>query len=151
MGNVTAGAQIPCRVRRTLDVGDFSLLHPLTGFNMAIHSDSEYAKGTWFEERSLAGPVILAVADGLVHPADTVAELLAQDGYEIYAYVGVDALKITAPVLFRDPLGAEAEAIALRPTHNPGRFLFAYQNKTYNQRDRPVIEDRTTLMVAKKG
>ena len=76
MGNVTAGTKIPCRVRRTLDVGDFSLLHQLTGFNMAIHSDAEYAKGTWFRERALAGPVIFAVADGLVYPADTVAELL---------------------------------------------------------------------------
>lgn len=111
MGNVTAGTKIPCRVRRTLDVGDFSLLHQLTWFNMAIHSDAEYAKGTWFQERSLAGPVIFAVADGLVHHADTVAEFLARDGYEIHAYIGVDALKITAPVLFGDTLRAEAEAV----------------------------------------
>jgi hypothetical protein len=97
MGKVTAGAKIPGRVCRTLDVGDFSLLHQLTWFNMAIHSNAEYAKGTWFKERSLAGPVIFAVADGLVHHADTIAELLAQDGYEIYAYIGVDRMKITAP------------------------------------------------------
>jgi len=151
MGKITAGTKIPCRVRRTLDVGDFSLLHQLTWFNMAIHSDAEYAKGTWFEERSLAGPLIFAVADGLVHHADTVAELLAQDGYEIYAYVGVDGVKITAPVLFGDTLRAEAEVVELRPTKNPERFLFAYRNKTYNQRDRQVIEYRTTLMVAKTG
>ncbi len=151
MGNVTAGTKIPCRVRRTLDVGDFSLLHQLTWFNMAIHSDAEYAKGTWFQERSLAGPVIFAVADGLVHHADTVAEFLARDGYEIHAYIGVDALKITAPVLFGDTLRAEAEAVELRPTKNPERFLFVYQNKAYNQRDRQVIEYRTTLMVARKA
>ena len=100
MGKIVAGAKIPGRVCRTLDVGDFSLLHQLTWFNMAVHSNAEYAKGTWFKERSLAGPVIFAVADGLVHHADTIAELLAQDGYEIYAYIGVDRMKITAPVLF---------------------------------------------------
>jgi acyl dehydratase len=151
MGNITAGTPIPCRVRRTLDVGDFSLPHQLTRFNMAIHSDAEHAKGTWFQERSLAGPVLVAVADGLVHHADTVAEFLARDGYEIYAYVGVDALKITAPVLFGDTLRAEAEAVELRPTKTPERFLFVYQNKAYNQRDRQVIEYRTTLMVARKA
>ena len=149
MGNITAGTKIPCRVRRTLDVGDFSLLHQLTWFNMAIHSDAEYAKGTWFQERSLAGPIIFAVADGLVHHADTVAEFLARDGYEIYAYIGVDALKLTAPVRFGDTLRAEAEAVELRPTQHPERFLFVYQNKAHNQRDQQVIEYRTTLMVAR--
>jgi hypothetical protein len=29
MGNVTGGTKIPCRVRRTLNVGDFSILHQL--------------------------------------------------------------------------------------------------------------------------
>ena len=29
MSNVVAGTKIPCRVCRTLDVGDFSMLHQL--------------------------------------------------------------------------------------------------------------------------
>ena len=151
MGKVTAGTKIPCRVCRTLDVGDFSILHQLTWFNMAIHSNAEYAKGTWFKERSLAGPIIFAVADGLVHHADTVAELLAQDGYEIHAYVGVNDVKITAPVLFGDTLQADAEVVDLRATKNPERFLFVYGNKTYNQRDQQVIEYQTTLLIAQKA
>ena len=151
MGKVTAGTKIPCRVCRTLDVGDFSILHQLTWFNMAIHSNAEYAKGTWFKERSLAGPIIFAVADGLVHHADTVAELLAQDGYEIHAYVGVNDVKITAPVLFGDTLRADAEVVDLRATKNPERFLFVYGNKTYNQRDQQVIEYQTTLLIVQKA
>ncbi|MBK8897174.1 MAG: hypothetical protein IPP10_14365 [Candidatus Competibacteraceae bacterium] len=150
MNKVVAGAKIPCRVCRTLDVGDFSILHQLTWFNMAIHSNSEYAKGTWFKERSLAGPLIFTVADGLVHHADTIAELLAQDGYEIHAYLGVDHMKITSPVLFGDTLRADAEVVDLRATKNPQRFLFIYQNKAYNQRDQQVIEYQTTMMVVKK-
>lgn len=150
MATITAGTKIPCRVSRTLDVGDFSLLHQLTWFNMAIHSNSEYAKGTWFKERSLAGPVIFSVADGLVHQADNVAELLAQDGYQIYAYLGVEKLKLTAPVLFGDTLRADAEVVALRATKHPERFLLIYQNKTYNQRNQQVIEYQTTMMVTKK-
>ena len=148
---VIAGARIPCRVCRTLDVGDFSILHQLTWFNMAVHSNAEYAKGTWFKERSLAGPVIFAVADGLVHHADNIAELLAQDGYEIHAYLGVDQMKITSPVLFGDTLRAEAEVVDLRPTKQPGRFLFIYKNKTCNQRDQLVIEYQTTMMVTARA
>ena len=151
MATITAGTKIPCRVSRTLDVGDFSLLHQLTWFNMAIHSNSEYAKGTWFKERSLAGPVIFSVADGLVHQADNVAELLAQDGYQIYAYLGVEKLKLTAPVLFGDTLRADAEVVALRATKHSERFLLIYQNKTYNQRNQQVIEYQTTMMVTKKS
>ncbi|MER2528257.1 MAG: hypothetical protein ABTR07_10060 [Candidatus Competibacter denitrificans] len=151
MTTIIAGTKIPCRVCRTLDVGDFSLLHQLTWFNMAIHSNSEYAKGTWFKERSLAGPVIFTVADGLVHQADNVAELLAQDGYEIYAYLGVDNLKLTAPVLFGDTLRADAEVVDLRATKHPQRFLFIYKNQTYNQRNQQVIEYQTTMMVVKKA
>ena len=148
---VIAGTKIPCRVCRTLDVGDFSLLHQLTWFNMAVHSNAEYAKDTWFKERSLAGPVIFAVADGLAHHADNIAELLAQDGYEIYAYLGVDQMKITSPVLFGDTLRAEAEVVDLRPTKQSKKFLFVYKNRIYNQRDQLVIGYQTTMMVTKKN
>jgi len=150
MGNVAAGTKIPCRVCRTLDVGDFSILHQLTWFNMAVHSNSEYAKGTWFKERSLAGPIIFTVADGLVHHADNIAELLEKDGYEIYAYIGVDNVKITKPVLFGDTLRADAEVVDFRPTKNPHMNLFIYKNKTYNQRNEQVIEYQTTMMAKKK-
>lgn len=148
--SIGAGDKIRTRVRRTLDVGDFSILHQLTWFNMAVHSDSEYAKGTWFKERSLAGPIIFVVADGLVHNADTIAEFLEKDGYEIYAYIGVDDMKITKPVLFGDTLRAEAEVVDLRPTKNPQKSLFMYRNRTYNQHDEQVIEYVTTMMVQKK-
>jgi len=150
MATIVAGAKIPCRVSRTLDVGDFSILHQLTWFNMAVHSNSEYAKTTWFKERSLAGPLIFTVVDGLIHNADNIAHLLAEDGYEIFAYIGVDTMKITSPVLFGDTLRAEAEVIDLRPTKKPDTFLFIYQNKGFNQRDQQVIEYQTTMMVTRK-
>ena len=149
MDKIQTGTKIPCRVRRTLDKGDFSILHQLTWFNMAVHSDGEYAKNTWFKERSLAGPLIFTVADGLIHHADNIAELLGRDGYEIYAYIGVDKMKITSPVLFGDTLRAEAEVVDLTPTKNPDRFLFIYRNQAYNQRDQQVIEYQTTMLVTK--
>ncbi len=149
MAHITPGTKIPCRVRRTLDKADFSMLHQLNWFNMAVHSDAEYAKTTWFKERSLAGPIIFTVADGLVHHADNIAELLAKDGYEIYAYIGVDNMKLTSPVLFGDTLRSDAQVVDLKPTKNPDRFLFSYKNQAYNQRDQQVIEYQTTMLVVK--
>lgn len=148
--SIVAGTKIPCRVNRTLDVGDFSILHQLTWFNMAVHSNSEYAKGTWFKERSLAAPIIFVVADGLVHNADTIAELLENGGYSIYAYVGIDDVKITTPVLFGDTLRADAEVVEFRPTKNPKMNLLRYKNKTYNQRDEMVIEYTSSMLCLKK-
>ncbi len=150
MGSIEPGSKITGRVRRTLDVGDFSMLHMLGWYNMAIHSDSEYGKGTWFKERSLAGPIIFMVSDGLIHNADTIAEFLGNAGYEIYAYVGVDSMKMTKPVLFGDTLRVEAEVVDFRATKNPQLFLFLYKNRSYNQRDELVIEYVTTMMVQKK-
>lgn len=149
-GNIAPGTKIPCRVNRTLDVGDFSILHQLTWFNMAVHSNSEYAKGTWFKERSLAAPIIFVVADGLVHNADTVAELLENNGYSIYAYVGVENVSITKPVLFGDTLRADAEVVDFRPTKNPKMNILKYKNQTYNQRDEMVIEYTSSMLCLKK-
>ena len=126
-------------------------MHQLTWFNMAVHSNSEYAKNTWFKERSLAAPVIFVVADGLIHHADTIAYLLEGDGYEIYAYVGVDNVKITSPVLFGDTLTAEAEVVDFRPTKNPEMNLFVYKNKCFNQRGQQVIEYQSSMLAKKKA
>ena len=46
MGTVATGTKIPCRVGRTLDKGDFSILHQLTWFNMAVHSNAGIAAVT---------------------------------------------------------------------------------------------------------
>lgn len=148
--SIEKGQKIKTRVRRTLDVGDFSMLHQLTWFNMAIHSDSEYGKTTWFKERSLAGPIIFVVADGLVHNADTIAEFVGNAGYEIYAYLGVDNLKFTKPVMFGDTLSSDPEVADFIPTKNPKMSLFKYQNRCYNQRGEQVCEYITTMMVQKK-
>jgi acyl dehydratase len=148
--SITAGTKISGRVKRTLDVGDFSMLHQLLWFNMAIHSDSEYGKTTWFKERSLAAPIIFAVVDGLIQHADTISELLENNGYFIYAYVGVDNVKFTKPVLFGDTLRAEAIVVDFKPTKNPKMNLLIYNNKGYNQRDEVVVEYITTMMCQKK-
>lgn len=150
MGSLAIGTKIPGKVSRTLDIVDFSMLHQLHWFNMAIHSNSEYGKTTWFKERSLAGPLIYTITDGLLHNADNIAYMLADVGYEIFAYVGVNNMKITTPVLFGDTMSAEGEVIDWRPTKNPKMNVFTYRAKSFNQRGQQLIEYETTMMIQQK-
>lgn len=149
--NIAIGTKIPCRVNRTLDSGDFSLLHQLTWFNTSIHSNAEYAKETLFKERPLAAPVTFAVADGLIHHANSFAELLGEYGYGVYAYAGVDSIKNTKPVLFGDTLRADAEIIDFSPAQKPNLFKLKYRNRVFNQRNEQVVEYTSTLLVIKRA
>ena len=146
---LVAGTKIPCRVNRTLDKGDFSFLHSFTWFTLPVHCDAEYGKRSWFGERSLAAPIIFVVSDGLVHCGDGLSAFLEQYGFFIYAYVGVENIKLTKPVLFGDTLRAEAEVADFRTTKNPERCVFSYTNKTYNQRNELVIEYTSSIIIAK--
>lgn len=148
---IAAGTKIRIRTSRTLDKGDFSFLHSFCWFTLPVHCDAEYAKGTWFGERSLAAPIIFVIADGLVHCGDQVNNFLEKYGFAIAAYVGVDNLKITKPVLFGDTLRAEAEVAEFRPTKNPKRSLLSYTNKTYNQRNELVVEYTSNILVEKQS
>ena len=91
-GTLAPGTKIPCRVSRTLD-GAFYFTN--CGSNKRY--SNSVSKNTHLGTL-LAGPIIFTVADGLVHHADTIAYLL-EVGYEIYAYVGIDNVKITTVLL----------------------------------------------------
>jgi acyl dehydratase len=147
---IAAGTKIRSRVNRTIDKGDFSLLHSFCWFILPVHCDAEYAKQTWFGERSLAAPIIFVIADGLVHCGDGLTVLLEEYGFSIAAYVGIENVKFTKPVLFGDTLRAEAEVTAFRPTKNPLRSLLSYTNKTYNQRNELVVEYTSNMLVQKQ-
>lgn len=148
---IPIGTKIRTRVNRTIDKGDFSLLHSLCWFTLPVHCDAEYAKGTWFGERSLAGPIIFVIADGLVHCGDGLTLLLEQYGFAIAAYIGVENIRLTRPVLFGDTLRAEAEVVSFRPTKKENRSLLSYSNKAYNQRNELVVEYTTNMLVDKVG
>jgi acyl dehydratase len=148
---IAPGTKIRIRTNRTLDKGDFAFLHSFCWFTLPVHCDAEYAKGTWFGERSLAAPIIFVIADGLVHCGDQINNFLEPYGYAIAAYVGVENLKITKPVLFGDTLRAEAEVAEFRQTKNPKRSVLSYTNKTYNQRNELVVEYTSSILVDKLG
>jgi len=148
---IAPGTKIRCRVNRTLDEGDFSLLHSFCWLNVPVHCDAEYAKKTLFGKRSLAAPAMLVIADGLVHRGDKLYELLENQGMQTVAYVGIDNVRISRAVLPGDTLRADVEVTEICPTKKPQRNILSYTNKTYNQRDELVIEYTSRILVEKKS
>lgn len=144
---IPIGTKIPCEINRTIDMGDLSLLHSYLWFIRPVHVDAEYARQAFSGERNLAAPIILAVADGLVHVSGGLNRLLEGHWKKIMAYVGIDDVRFTRPVLSGDTLRADAEIIEVRPTKNPVRSLLSYKNKTYNQRNELVVEYTSRLLV----
>ncbi|MEW6615716.1 MAG: MaoC/PaaZ C-terminal domain-containing protein [Thermodesulfobacteriota bacterium] len=144
---ILIGTKISCGVNRTVDIGDLSLLNSFLWLIQPIHVDAEYAKQSFSGERNLAAPAILAVADGLVHVRGGLNELLEKHGKEIIAYVGIDGVRFTLPVLSGDTLRADVEVIEVRPTKNPVRSVLSYKNKTYNQRNGLVVEYTSRILI----
>lgn len=152
MGNkdIAIGTKLPCRENRTIDAGDFSILHQLTGFNTSIHSDAEYAKQTLFKERPVAGPIIFVMADGLIHQSNSFAEFLSNHGYKVYAYAGVEDIKNTYPVFVGDTLRADAEIVEFNSTKKPGLCRLRYKNRVYNQFNEQVLEYTSIMLIIEK-
>lgn len=150
---IPTGTKITCEINRTIDMGDLSLLHSYLWLIQPVHVDAEYARQAFSGERNLAAPAILAVADGLVHVRGSLNTLLERHGKEIMAYVGIDDVRFTRPVLSGDTLRADAEVIEVRPTKNPARSVLSYKNKVYNQRNELVVEYTSRILVeeANKG
>jgi acyl dehydratase len=144
---IPIGTKIPCGINRTVDMGDLSLLHSYLWLIQPVHVDAEYARQAFSGERNLAAPVILALADGLVHVRGGLNALLEEHGKEIMAYVGIDDVRFTRPVLSGDTLRADPEVIEVRPTKKPVRSLLSYKNKVYNQRNELVVEYTSRILV----
>ena len=144
------GTKIPCRFNRTIDEGDFSLLHSTLWIIHPIHVDAEYAKNAFSGQRNLAAPIILAVADGLVQISGGLDEFLAKYGKKIAAYVGIDNVRFSRPVLAGDTLIADVEVTGIRPTKNPDRGILSYTNKAYNQRNELVVKYTSRILFEKK-
>ena len=144
------GTKLPCKFNRTIHEGDFSLLHSILWLIHPIHVDAEYAKESFSGQRNLAGPITLAIADGLVQISGGVNEFLENHGKGLVAYLGIDNVHFSGAVLGGDTLRADVEVTNVRSTKNPKRGILSYTNRTYNQRDELVVEYTSRILFEKK-
>ena len=98
-----------------------------------LHMNAEFAAQTPFGERIVHGPLTFALAVGM----------MAQNGEakdSVIAWLGVDAMRIPAPVKIGDTVKLRAEVTALRPTKKPEQGYCVMHYTVTNQRDEPVME-----------
>jgi acyl dehydratase len=97
-----------------------------------LHMNAVYAAKTVFGERLAHGPLIFALAVGLVYMAGFV-------GDSVVAWVGLDNLRMVKPVKIGDTITVVVEIIDKQKTSKPERGIQTWKYTVKNQRDETVL------------
>jgi acyl dehydratase len=97
-----------------------------------LHMDKEYAAKTEFGERLAHGPLIFGMAVGLVSMAGF-------GGDAAVAWLGVDNMKMTAPVKIGDTVRVIVEVTDKQETSKPDKGIQTWRYTVKNQRDETVM------------
>ncbi|NOZ50341.1 MAG: hypothetical protein GXP37_09895 [Chloroflexi bacterium] len=97
-----------------------------------LHMNEEYARHTPFGERIAHGPLTFALAVGMM--AMTGA---AKDS--VIAWLGVDNMRIPAPVKIGDTIKLHVEVTEMRPTRKPSQGLTTMRYTVSNQHQQMVM------------
>ena len=108
-----------------------------------IHMDEEHAKKTIFKGRIVPGPLIFAMATGLSY-------MTGFSGASVLAWLGVDNLKVPAPVRIGDTIRLHAKVKEKRETKDPSRGIVKFFWDIKNQRDETVMTLDYILMTHRK-
>ena len=116
----------------------------LTGDFYPLHMDRVYAEATQFGERLAHGPLIFALAVGLV----------AQSGIgddAVIALLGVDNMRMRAPVKIDDTITVTVEVTSQEVTSNPKKGVQTWRYGVQNQHDETVMTFDYTMMFHLRG
>jgi acyl dehydratase len=116
----------------------------LTGDFYPLHMDKVYAEKTQFGERLAHGPMIFALAVGLV-------ALAGFAGDSAIAWLGVDGMRMLAPVKIGDTVRVEVRVKERRATSNPRKGVQVWAYTVLNQRDEHVLVFDYQLMFHMRG
>ena len=97
-----------------------------------LHMDKEYAAKTPFGERLAHGPLIFGLAVGLVG-------LAGFGGDAPIAWLGVDNMKMLAPVKIGDTITVVVEVMEKHDTSKPERGVQVWKYTVKNQRGEAVM------------
>ncbi len=109
-----------------------------------LHMDKEYAAKTPFGERLVHGPLIFGLAVGLVGMAGFA-------GDSAIAWLGVDNLKMLAPVKFGDTITVIVEVMDKQETSKPEKGIQTWKYTVNNQRDEKVMVLDYKMMFHMRG
>ncbi len=109
-----------------------------------LHMDKEYAARTPFKERIVHGPLTFAMAVGM----------MGMTGYakdSVIAWLGVDGMRIPAPVKIGDTIRLHVEITELRETKNPDQGFTLMRYEVVNQHEEPVMTFDMKFLMHRRG
>jgi len=109
-----------------------------------LHMDAEYAAKTSFGERLAHGPMIFALAVGLVAQAGF-------GGDAPIAWLGVDQMKMLQPVRIGDTIKVKVEVKEKTTTSDPRRGVQVWRYSVYNQHTENVMVFDYKMMFHMRG
>ncbi len=108
-----------------------------------LHIDEEYAKKTIFKGRIAHGPLTFAMAIGLVF-------MTGIYGDSIIAWLGVENMKIPAPVKIGDTITVHVKVKEKLETKNRSRGIVKFYWEIKNQRNENVMMLDYIMMMHRK-
>ena len=116
---------------RTITEADIVNFAGLSGDYNPLHIDEEFCKTTQFGTRIAHGPLIYAIAAGLMFQLHLYDDTLI-------AFLGFDSLKFTKPVVAGDTIRVRIKVLEKRETSKSDRGVMKRQLQALNQRDEMV-------------
>lgn len=97
-----------------------------------LHMDQEYAAKSPFKQRIAHGPLTFAMAVGLMG-------MTGQAKDSVIAWLGVDNMRIPAPVFIGDTIKLKVEVVELAPSRKPSQGTCKMRYEVSNQADVVVM------------
>ena len=127
---------------RTVTETDIVMFAGLSGDYNSLHIDEEFCKKTQFGTRIAHGPLVYAIAAGLLFQLHLYDDTLI-------AFLGFDSLKFTKPVKAGDTIHARIKVLEKRETSNAERGVMKRQLQVLNQRGE-VVQDAIQAFLLKR-
>jgi acyl dehydratase len=127
---------------RTITEADHTLFCMLTMNHNPLHIDAEYAAGTQFGQRLVAGPLVFSIAVGMSVP-DVSGRAIANLAYESVEHI--------APTFHGDTIYAETTVLEMRASQSkPDRGVVKVETRACNQRGEEVLRFRRSVLVPRR-
>ena len=128
---------------RTVTETDIVTFAGLSGDYNSLHIDEEFCKKTQFGTRIAHGPLVYAIAAGLLFQLHLYDDTLI-------AFLGFDSLKFTNPVKAGDTIHARIKVLEKRETSKPDRGVMKRQLQVLNQRGDVVQEGIQAFLLKRR-
>jgi acyl dehydratase len=127
-------------VARTVSAGECGILTSLTWTRGSLHTDVTVAERSPFGALSLPGPVIVAIAAGLLSSSELMSVLTRAHGIRLTALVGSE-VRYVNPVLAGDTVSLDITVTGARASRSrPGQAVLRMSERLVNQRAECALE-----------